>query len=406
MLTHREPERNPCRKKHRRMNLREWLILAAAIPAALMLCTVMILHMKLIPVSTDGRPSGRISLLEQLRGWQPFLEPEGALESKTYEMAPVTEIPGIRDGMVDDGLDLDQIQEGQFSILFLGLDESRSNTDVILLVMFDLRGGAVHILQIPRDTFVPGFTSFEACKLNSVYSLGNPNRMPVQRTVDCIEFMFRVPIDRYITTGCADIAEIVDLLGGIPINMPYPIIYEADKIIPQGEQVLSGAQAEWLLRFRHDYTEGDIGRMKAQRIFMAAAMQKVSGMGTVRLLKTVNAVIERKLIASDLTVDELGKLGDFASSVGAEHFTLHLLPGEGYNYQPPITHDIAYYSVWMMHKQPVIDLLNQYFRPYFEPEDDLPVADLLTPEEYQYTVYDSDSTDFQRIENGETFMGN
>ena len=403
LIPHPSPKRRPVRR--RRMNLREWLVLLAAVTAALMLCTVMILHMKLIPSGADGG-SARISLIEQLRGWQPFLESEGALESKSYEMAPVTEIPGIRDGMVDDGLDLDQIQEGQFCILFLGLDESRSNTDVILLVMFDLRGGAVHILQIPRDTFVPGFTDFEACKLNSVYARGNPNRTPVQRTADCLEALFRIPIDRYITTGCGDIAEIVDLLGGVPVTMPYPITFEADKIIPQGEQILTGAQAEWLLRFRHDYTEGDIGRMKAQRIFMAAAMRKVSGMGKLRLLQVIRSITEQKLIGSDLTVDEIAKLGDFASSRSAEQFTVHLLPGEGYNYQPPVTHGITSYSVWMMHKQPVIDLLNQYFRPYFEPEADLPVADLLTPAEYQYTGYDSDSTDFQKLENGETFMGN
>jgi anionic cell wall polymer biosynthesis LytR-Cps2A-Psr (LCP) family protein len=215
-----------------------------------------------------------------------------------------------------------------------------------------------------------------------------------------------VPIDRYITTGCGDIAEIVDLLGGIPVTMPYPITFEADKNIPQGEQILTGAQAEWLLRFRHDYTEGDIGRMKAQRIFMAAAMRKVSGMGRLRLLQVIRSITEQKLIGSDLTVDEIAKLGDFASSRSAEQFTVHLLPGEGYNYQPPVTHGITSYSVWMMHKQPVTDLLNQYFRPYFEPEADLPVADLLTPAEYQYTGYDSDSTDFQKLENGETFMGN
>ena len=70
-------------------------------------------------------------------------------------------------------------------------------------------------------------------------------------------------------------------------------------------------------------------------------------------------VTGQKLIGSDLTVDEIAKLGDFASSRSAEQFTVHLLPGEGYNYQPPVTHGITSYSVWMMHKQPVIDLLNK-----------------------------------------------
>jgi LCP family protein required for cell wall assembly len=320
-------------------------------------------------------------------------------------MEPKKGLEGVKDGVIDDGLDLDQIQEGQFGVLFLGTDESRSNTDVMMLAMFDIRANEIHILQIPRDTFVPGYTSFEAGKINSVYKLGNPDKQPVQRVVDCLETLFRVPIDRYITTSCNDIAEIVDLIGGVPIDMPYTITYEADKIINQGRQVLSGQQAEWMVRFRHDYSEGDIGRMKAQRIFMAAAMAKISEIGSIEMLGYINKIVDKKLIGSNLTVDEISKLSDFASTIGMEKITMHMLPGEGYNYYPPDPGEIEYYSVWMMHKQPVIDLLNQYFRPYFEPENDLPIVEMLTPDQYQSTLYDNDMTDFQRIEDGDTFMG-
>ena len=94
--------------------------------------------------------------MEKFRAWQPFLEIDGELESKEYSLTPTQEVLETPRGMFDDGLDLDQIQEGQFSVLFLGTDESRSNTDVIMLAMFDIRSNQIHILQIPRDTFVPG----------------------------------------------------------------------------------------------------------------------------------------------------------------------------------------------------------------------------------------------------------
>ena len=368
-----------------------------------------ILHLPVIPYSEEDISGNvrttHISLMQKFRRWQPFLEIDGELESKDYPMQPKSEIDGIKNGEIDDGLDLDQIQEGQFGVLFLGTDESRSNTDVIMLAMFDIRGNEIHILQIPRDTFVPGFTSFEAGKLNSVYSLGNPNKAPVQRVVDCLETIFKVPIDRYVTTSCGDIAEIVDIIGGVPIDMPYTITYEADKIINEGKQVLNGQQAEWMVRFRHDYTEGDIGRMKAQRIFMAAAMAKVSEINSIEMLGYINKIVDQKLIGSNLTVDEISKLSDFASTIGMDKITMHMLPGEGYNYYPPLATDIEYYSVWLMHKQPIIDLLNKYFRPYFEAEPELPIAEMLTPDEYQSTLYDNDMTDFQSIEDGDTFMG-
>ena len=393
-----------------KLNTNQRIKTALFILGILLLSIFLILHLPVIPYTTmdhqGNQNTTHISLMQKFRHWQPFLDIDGELESKTYSMEPKKEIEGVKDGVLDDGLDLYQIQEGQFAVLFLGTDESRSNTDVIMLAMFDIRGNEIHILQIPRDTFVPGYTSFEAGKLNSVYTLGNPNKAPVQRVVDCLETLFKVPIDRYITTSCSDIAAIVDIIGGVPIDMPYTITYEADKIINQGPQVLSGQQAEWMVRFRHDYSEGDIGRMKAQRIFMAAAMAKVCEINSIEMLGYINKIVDQKLVGSNLTVDEISKLSDFASTIGMEKITMHMLPGEGYNYHPPITHDIEYYSVWLMHKQPVTDLLNQYFRPYFEPENDLPIAELLTPDQYQSTLYDNDMADFQSIESGDTFMGN
>lgn len=391
--------------KRRNMTLKEKLIIAASFIGAIILCTVMVLNMKILPYTAKdsfGREySTRISLMQKLRNWQPFLEIDGELESKEYDMTPKAE-----GDHGDDGLDLDQIIEGQFTVLFLGTDESRSNTDVIMLALFDIRGNYIHILQIPRDTFVPAFTSFEAGKINSVYTLGNQEKQPIQRVVDCLETSFRIPIDRYITTSCSDIAEIVDLVGGVPIDMPYKITYEADKIIEKGEQVLNGQQAEWMVRFRHDYTEGDIGRMKAQRIFMAAAMAKASDIGSIEMLGYINTIVDKKLIGSNLTVDEMSKLADFASSIGMERISMHMLPGEGYNYYPPNPQtNIKFYSVWAMHKQAIIDLLNTYFRPYFEPEYTLPIIEPLSPDQYQSTMYDDDSTNFQRIEDGDTFMG-
>lgn len=398
------------KKKRRRMNTKERIMTVVIIAAAVFLIVVMFLNMKIIPaVQYDqfGREIPvRISLMDKFRNWTPFIDVDGELESKDYSIEQKSEIEGVTNGRIFDGLELDQIQEGQFTVLFLGTDESRSNTDVMMLAMFDIRGNQIHILQIPRDTFVPGYTTFEAYKINSVYTLGDQGKKPVQRVVDCLESIFKIPIDRYVTTSCTDIVEIVDLIGGIPIDMPYKITYEADKIIEEGKQTLNGQQAEWMVRFRHDYSEGDIGRMKAQRIFMAAAMEKVCDIGTLELMSYVDTIIDKKLIGSNLTVDEIGKLSDFATSIGMDRISMYMLPGEGYNYYPPMpSSGIEFYSVWTMHKQPIIRLLNDHFRPYLVEEHDLPIPELVTEGNYRSTLYDEDSANFEDIGNGEGFDG-
>ena len=408
MAKHGDPANAARRqKKYRPMRPWERLGAAAAIVLGLCLCAWMLLGTRIFPYEyTD--PSGivvttRISLLEKLRLWRPFAGQEGTLTSKEYSYPIRSEADRNDSKPFDDGLDLQQIREGQFTVLFLGLDELRSNTDVIMLAMFDIAGNTVNVLQIPRDTYVPDYTSFSGGKINSVYTLGNAAVSPVQRVVDCVEETFCIPIDRYIITGCEDIAEIVDLIGGVPIDMPYTIHYEPGKTIFAGKQTLHGRQAEWMVRYRHGYSEGDIGRMQAQRIFLAALMQKACGMHTLTLMRHADTIIEKQLIASDLSVDEIRKLSDFAQSIGMERISMYMLPGEAVNHKPRPSGDV--YSVWSIHYEPAVDLLNARFRPYYEPIFQLPVRELVTKGNYQNTTYDNESTDLGSILGGDTFGG-
>ncbi|MBR3680237.1 MAG: LCP family protein [Oscillospiraceae bacterium] len=402
-------------RKRRKMNWKERLGLFVAVIAAIALSFVMVIHMPVIPY--EGKdPNGNtyithISMMQKFKNWKPFEEMNGKLDEKDendYSLVVKDEVDEvIEEGETefDDGLDLDQIREGQFGVLFLGLDELRSNTDVMMLIMFDIAANKINILQIPRDTFVPDHTSFEAGKINSVYTMGNKDVSQIQRTVDCVEEVFQVPIDRYIITSCTDIVRIVDLVGGIPIDMPYTIEYEPGKTIYAGEQVLNGQQSEWMVRYRHGYNEGDIGRMKAQRIFLAAAMAKACDIGSIKLINYIDTIVEEKLIGSNLSMHEISMLSDFATVVGMENIHMFMLPGEGYNYYPEDWVHYDHYSVWSVHKEPTIDLLNKYFRPYYQPVFKLPIRELVTVGNYQNTMYDNDDITFEEIENGDTFNG-
>ncbi len=395
------------RKKYRPMRFSERLGVVIAIVLAVGLSAVMILYARLIPyeyTDTDGRIiKTQISLMDKFRHWRPFTGQQGTLDSKEYSFPVKSEADLQQPDSFDDGLDLEQIREGQFSILFLGLDEQRSNTDVMMLAMFDIAGNSIHVLQIPRDTYVPEYTSFCGGKINSVYALGDHSVSAVQRVVNCIEETFCIPIDRYITTGCEDIVGIVDLIGGVPIDMPYTIHYEAGKTIYAGKQTLSGQQAEWMVRYRHGYTEGDIGRMQAQRIFLAALMQKVCDIGTLSLLRYADTIIDEELMYSDLSVDEMRKLADFAQTIGMERISMYMLPGEAVSHQPKPNGDS--YSVWSVHYQPTVDLLNHRFRPYYQPIFELPIRELVTAGNYHDTTYDNESTDLGTVIGGDTFDG-
>jgi LCP family protein required for cell wall assembly len=302
-----------------------------------------------------------------------------------------------------DGLDLPQLIEGQYTVLFLGFDEDQELTDVIWICQFDIAAAKLHILQIPRDSAVPNYTSNPTTKINSVYYYAwDQDSSKIQRVVNCVQENFGIPIDAYITTTCFDIVDIVDLVGGIPMNIDNEIVYEADKIIPAGENViLTGEQAEWFVRFRHDWLQGDIGRVQNQRRFMAAAMQKILSIvkdeGRLKLYSYLNTIYKKKWIATNMSVDDLSKLADFGSTLTTENVSVNMVPGEDAAY---IGSDGQEYSIYSIHKRATVDMLNEYFRPYQRPMllSESNIMEFVSEYEYQYELYDDTGITFKDLE--------
>lgn len=301
----------------------------------------------------------QISYLDSIKRAQPAILQEGKLEKPALEDTEKLDLkPEIDPETINDGLNLNQIVEGQYTLLFMGMDESGRLADVNWLFQFDLFAGTMNVLQIPRDCYMPDYANRSTNKFNSVYASGQQEGVtPLQRAVNCIEESFCVVIDCYVKLDCANIKHIVDEVGGIPITLPEKIMYEADKILPAGEQVLTGQQSEWFIRFRREYDEGDIGRVKAQRIFLAAAMEKLIGMGQTKLMSSMEKIYENEWIATDLSLAEMSMLADFASKrLTLDSVNIYMVPGEGTMYGGQ--------SIYSIHKGETIDIINEHFRPY------------------------------------------
>ena len=287
-------------------------------------------------------------------------------------------------------------------MLFLGFDEDQELTDVIWICQFDIAAAKLHILQVPRDCAVPNYTSNPTTKINSVYYEGYDQSVSkIQRVVNCIQENFGTYIDAYITTACFDIVDIVDLVGGIPIHLDNEIIYEADKIIPKGDVKLTGEQAEWFVRFRHEWLQGDIGRVQNQRRFMAAAMQKllsiVKDEGKMKLYSYLNTIYKNKWIATNMSVDDLSKLADFGSTLTTDNVSVNMVPGEDAMYYAA---DGNEYSIYSIHKRATIDMLNESFRPYQRPllYSESNIIEYVDEYDYQYDLYDDTGMTFEELE--------
>ena len=376
----------------KRISAKDVIIKTVSVLTSLAVICMLVLNM---PIFVDKNTGGNVSLVYLFKHAQPMAK-EGQLKKEDVELNLNTEVVTPE---FNDGLDLPQLVEGQYSILFLGFDEEELNSDVMWVVQFDIGNGAMNILQIPRDCCLPDYTSSVTKKFNSIYSCGDPNKIPIQRVVDAVQENFGIPIDAYITTACFDIVRMVDIIGGIPIHLDNEIIYEADKIIPAGDVVLDGQQAEWFVRFRHEWLQGDIGRMQNQRRFMAAAMMKlfniVEDEGRIKLYSYIKQIKDEELIYTDLSIDDMGKVADFASTLSMDNVHVNMVPGEDAWFYAD---DGEKYSVYSVHKQETIDMLNEYFRPYQVDmnEDSTTIVELVL--DHSYAVYDDTGTSFEELE--------
>ncbi|MDE5768936.1 MAG: LCP family protein [Oscillospiraceae bacterium] len=374
------------------------IVILLSVVLTLALMAVMILNAPIISYTDSDHFNqiSQISITKYFKTRKPMQYIEGKIVPQKTEELDMREDIAID---LNDGLDLKQTIEGQFTILFLGFDseENGSGTlhDVNYLIQFNLLTASMNILQIPRDTYMPGYTTSSTGKFNSIYAHGDSSKTSIQRVVDCVQESFGIPVDAYVTTTCDNVAGIVDIVGGVPIDMPYPVVFEADKTIPNGEHVLTGEESEWFLRFRYGYQDADIGRVQAQRIFMVAAMKKAISMNTVQMFSAVNKVYDQELIATDLSIEDISRIADLAGTIQMENVNVFMLPGESAwaNGQ----------SIWSVHKSAALDILNEYFRTQQIKLTDKKsaIVEYITEENYQSTAYDNSSANFEDIDNGE-----
>lgn len=383
----------PDKGKKKSGKLKNGLVKFLSVAATLVIIGGLVLNM---PICLDHESGRNISLITLFKNQKPMAK-EGKLDKNNVVL---NVNPDVITDDYNDGLDLPQLIEGQYSILFLGFEPDEYNTDVMWILQFDIGNGKLNILQIPRDTCLPDYTSSVTRKFNSIYTMGDPSiTPPIQRTVNAVQENFGIPIDAYVTTTCDDIVKIVDIIGGIPIHMDNEIIFEPGKVIPEGDVNLTGEQSVWFVRFRREWIQGDIGRMQNQRRFMAAAMNKLMNIvedeGRLKLYSYIKEIYDNDLVYTDLSVGDIGKIADFASTISMEDAQVNMVPGEDAIFYAA---DGNPYSVYSVHKQATIDLLNKYYRPYQTDmtEYDTSIVELVT--DYQYNVYDDTGATLEELE--------
>ncbi len=154
-------------------------------------------------------------------------------------------------------------------------DETRS--DSIHFVGIDAEGNA-GIVGVPRDSWVP-IPGRGRSKINAALALGGPQLM-----MDTFADLTGLDFDGYLLTGFAGFEGLIEVLGGLAIEVPQRFNDSAAKAdIEPGEQVLDPKQALAMARTRKTLPRGDFQRQYHGGLILQAAQAMVKARGPLAL---------------------------------------------------------------------------------------------------------------------------
>ena len=171
-----------------------------------------------------------------------------------------------------------------------GVDDYKL-ADTIMIVSYNPQNQKAALISIPRDTYVgkkdrktASKIYLESYKINTVFRNGTN----IPEAMNRISALIGVDLDNYLIIDTKALIKLVDAIGGVTFNVPIDMSYDDDSQnlhidLEAGEQLIDGAKAEQLLRFRHnnngksyptEYGTEDIGRMRTQREFVTATIKQ------------------------------------------------------------------------------------------------------------------------------------
>lgn len=207
-----------------------------------------------------------------------------------------------------------------------GSPESFSGTsDTMLLVRFNPQDKTIRVLSIPKGTMI----SIPEEGLNKV-SQANASGGPVLAARVVSRSLSNAPIHRYIRISTAGMQQLVDQLGGVEVFVPKSMQYKdsAQNLsidLVSGWQTLNGEQAQQFVRYREEGS-GDLERVQRQQTMLLALRERLWSPKVLPRLPQLTRVM-RKYFDTNLKLEEMMALVNFASKVERDDFQMALLPG-------------------------------------------------------------------------------
>ena len=214
-----------------------------------------------------------------------------------------------------------------FTILLMGVDSEKDglnanaafNGDTLILITFNPKTLTATMFSMPRDIYVP-----IACNNNRYNKINSAAAYGTNCVINTVKNLTGVDIDYYAKINFNGFIDLVDVLGGVDVDVEQPDYSVYVKKIGKGRlcesnqyretdhpvcmdtgmQHLTGEQALAYARNRHGFLQSDLARNRHQQQIVEAIAKKASKIRTFDdFQKVLDAVT--KNIATNMTTNQI-----------------------------------------------------------------------------------------------------
>ena len=217
------------------------------------------------------------------------------------------------------------------NVLLVGSDTREpgeyGNSDAMIMLTINHSAGKIFLVSFMRDLYadIPGHGGM---KLNAAHAIGGGKLL-----METIAENYKVKADNYIETEFAVMADLIDLLGGVTLELTKDEVvvandyikvmcleqdkdYESNMIIGEGELNLTGLQAVGYARNR--LVGDDYARTERQRKVLRQMLAKVSELDMIEITSIAVEILPK--LHTDISLTDLISLA--AQLPAASGYTL------------------------------------------------------------------------------------
>lgn len=281
-----DPENN--RKKKRRREKTKKVLLIVAVALAVIIAAVLLWYFLWV-----SEPEVSDVGLKQPSSVSKGAETTSAANGEKFSVPEVNALPAVSSEPTATPASVKR-KADTYTMLVVGRDRVGSNTDTIMVARMDCGAGTLDVVSIPRDTLVN--VPWGVKKINSVYGA-----MGTEGLVEYVENLVGFGIDSYVIINTFVFQDLIDSIGGVyfdvPINMYYDDPGQGLSIhLSAGYQLLNGAQAEGVVRFRKNndgtgYPQGDLARIETQHAFLKTLAKQMLSLGNITNLPEMMDIV-------------------------------------------------------------------------------------------------------------------